>query len=571
VNFKTVSRSIVAAILGASLTIGTAQTYEQLLDPPAGEWPQHGRDAQARRYSPLDQIDDSNVRDLNLSWARDLGFLQTMQGSPAVWDGVMYVSTQTGVLALDATNGDQVWVYSAPNEGEVISDSAVRGSPVVFESKVFFSTRYGQTVAVDAATGEELWSTQVTEEQLAQGFSTNPIFADGKLILGATGSDSGGSPGEIMALDVENGELLWTFTTVPLDPSDPAFDSWPNPPSWEAGIGGGSAWNAGAYDPQTNTVVYGTGQPTPWDRIDYRRFNEGDPMANLYTASFVALDADTGELKWYHQVVPGDEWDLDQHTVPIFADIEIDGSERRVALLATTTGYIVVVDAESGEFIAGHGIAEERTIHLGYDDEGKAIIDPDVRFADTGQFERICPGLRWAHIAPGAFSPDTGLIYRPNQMHCINMGARLLPADWQPGERAWFSETGPKDESFWLDRLGALSAIDPVTGEVVWEFSHYYGHDAGPVVTAGNLVFTSSHDRRLRALNATTGEVLWEQALTAGSRGGTISYAVDGKQYIATLVGLSNVGTGDIPDYDPTAGILEPVKGDAAIFVFALD
>lgn len=568
---KNVRRSLVTALLGASLTLGAAQTYEQLLDPPAGEWPQYGRDVQERRYSPLDQINRSNVQDLGMVWARSLGFLQSHQGSPAVWDGVMYVSTQTGVIALDATNGELIWEYSSPNEGTVVADTAVRGSPVVFDGKVFFALSHGKAVGVDAKTGEEVWSTQLTQEQLNEDFTTNPIFANGRLVFGVSGADDGGAPGRIVAVDVENGEVLWTFNTVPLDPSDPAFDTWPLPPSWEAGIGGASAWNAGAYDPVTNTVVYGTGQPTPWDRIDYRRYNEGEPMANLYSASFVALDADTGELRWYHQVVPGDEWDADQHTVPIFADLEIDGEERRVAVLATTTGYIVLIDAASGEFLAGHPVAEEHTMHLGYTEDGQAIINPDVRYTEEGQFARICPALRWAHIAPGAFSPDTGLLYRPNQMACINMGPKLLPSDWEPGQRAWFSESGPKDESYWFDRLGALSAIDPVTGEVVWEFAHSYGHDAGPVVTAGGLVFTASHDRRIRALDAETGETLWEQPLTTGARGGTITYAVDGKQYVATLIGMASHNTGDIPDYNPFADIAPPVTGDAAIFVFALD
>lgn len=565
-------RSILMSVLSVTLTIGLAQTVEDLNDPPPGEWPQFGRDAAATRYSPLDQINVGNVENLVMTWARDLGFSQTHQGTPVAWDGVVYVSHQTGVLALDGTTGEELWSYSSPADEDLpISDSAVRGGPVVYDGKVFINLRHGMTVALDKDTGEELWATQLTEAELNEGATTNPIFADGKLIIGPTGADFGGAPGKIVAVDAEVGELLWSFDVVPMSPDDPAFDTWTNPPSWEDGIGGGAAWNAGAYDPVTRTVVYGTGQPTPWDRVDWRRNNDGEPSSDLYTSSFVALDIDTGDLKWHHQVVPGDEWDHDQHTVPMFGTVEIDGQDRRVALLSTTTGYLVVVDAESGEFLHGHQIADRVTIHVGYDENGMAQINPDARFEEEGTLTEMCPGLRWAHIAPGAFSPDTGLVYRPNNDVCWNIGALTLPGDWEPGERAWWSDSQPRTDEQWdVDRLGAITAIDPTTGDVVWEFGTQYGADAGPVVTAGDLVFVNSTDRRLRALNATTGEVAWEQVLTAGSRSGTITYSVDGKQYVATMVGMANAGTGSIADYNPNAGVPEPTTGNVAVFVFSL-
>jgi|SRR5690625_311396 len=565
-------KPLAISVLAAGLTVGAAQTMDDLVNPPAGEWPQHGRDVTASRYSPLDQINKDNVADLNLAWAKDLGFRQSVQGSPAVWDGIMYVSVQTGVVALDATNGGVIWEYSSPATTGIVADSAVRGSPVVYDGKVFFNLSYGKSVAVDAKTGEEVWSVQITDNELNEDFTTNPIFADGQLVLGLSGADDGGAPGRIVSLGTEDGELLWSFDTVPMSPEDPAWETWTNPPSWEEGIGGGSAWNAGAYDPVSGIVVYGTGQPTPWDRVDWRRANEGEPTEDLYTASFVALDASTGELQWYQQIVPGDEWDYDQHIVPIFADLEIDGEQRRVALLATTTGYIVVSDVHTGELIDWHPMADQHTVHLGFDENGKAIINAETRYPEEGVYHAICPGLRWAHIAPGAFSPDTGLLYRPNQDGCVHMGALTLPDDWEPGQRAWWSDDLPRTPEMWYeDRLGALSAIDPVTGEVVWEFAHHYGHNAGPVVTAGGLVFSASHDPYVRAFDAENGEVLWQQAITTGGTGGTITYEVDGTQYVASLVGLANVASGSIPDFDPTVEDLPALNtGSASIFVFAL-
>lgn len=561
--------AITAMLLAA---VGFGQTYDQLENPPAENWPMSNRDVTSTRFSPLDQINVDNVGNLSLAWARDLEvqksavFPTGVFGSPSVWDGKMFIGTDTGVMALDAATGELLWRYSSPNQGVTLGDATHRGSPLVFEGAVYINTRWGATVGVDAETGEELWQSVLTQEHLQEGFTTQPIVADGKLVVGVSGADFGGAPGRIMALSVDSGEVLWSFNTVPLDPTDPAYETWTNPPSWEAGIGGASAWNSGSYDPVSRVVVYGTGQPTPWDRITDRRANEGEPSADLYSASFVALDVDSGELRWYHQVVPGDEWDYDQHTVPIFADLEIDGNERRVAILATTTGFVVIIDAATGEFLVGNQVVEETTAHIGYEDDGTSIINPDARFTAEGQFARICPGLRWAHQSPGAFSPETGLLYRPNELSCRNYGPRALPTNWEPGDRAWFSESGPSDESYFFDRVGGISAIEPATGEIIWEFGHYYNHDAGVVATAGGLVFSAFLDSKVRAFDATNGELLWEFPVTAASKAGTITYAVDGKQYIASIVG--GVAGGQVTH--PNADVRPSIGGSPTVFVFSL-
>ncbi len=574
------------ALVGAAalMGLGFAQTDADMLNPPAGEWPQFGRDSVASRYSPLDQINTSNVSDLQLAWVRDMGYRQSFQGSPSVWNGVLYMATQTGVAALDATDGSTLWEYSSPNPGTVISDSAMRGAPLVYDGKVFINLRYGATVALDAATGEELWQVQLTDESLREGFTTNPIWANGKVIASPSGADDGGAPGRIVALSAEDGELLWTFNVIPTGPEDPAWDTWNNPPSWEAGIGGASAWNAGAYDPESNVILWGTGQPTPWDRIDPRRADpDGDVTDDLYTASWVAIDADTGELKWHRQAVPGDEWDLDQHQVPTFATVDWNGTERRVAIMGSSTGYIYVVDANTGEYLADHPAfttaveGAEYTIVLGYDENGRAIVSEEARaanqeFQDTFEFYPMCPGLRWAHIAPPAYSPETGLYYRPNNTLCHDFGADTMPDEWEPGMRAYYWETGPNREGLWFDRVGALTAFDPVTGEVVWEYASDYGYDAGPVVTAGGLIFSAFTDRMFRAFDASTGEELFSHVLTTGSNAGTITYEVDGEQYVTTVVGkISFTGVPVIPDYNPNVeDLFVPPTGGVAVFTFKL-
>lgn len=577
-------RALTALAAAAMIGTGFAQTDADMLNPPAGEWPQFGRDTIATRYSPLADVTTENVGNLQLAWVRDMGYRQAFQGSPSVWNGVMYVATQTGVTALDATNGSTLWTYSSPNAGTAISNSAVRGAPLVYDGKVIVNLRHGATAGLDAATGAELWNVQITNEPLGEGFTTNPIWANGKVVVSTTGADSGGSPGRIVALSATDGELLWTFNIIPTGPEDPAWATWNNPPSWEAGIGGASAWNAGAFDPESNVIVWGTGQPTPWDRIDPRRADpDGVVTDDLYTNTWVAVDADSGELKWYRQAVPGDEWDLDQHQVPTFATLDWNGTERRVAIMGSSTGYIYVVDANTGEYLADHpaftNVTEgaEFTIVTGYDANGRAIVSDAARaanqaFQDTFEFYNMCPGLRWAHIAPPAFSPATGLYYRPNNTLCHPFGADVMPDDWQPGQRAYFWETGDNSPELWFDRTGALSAFDPVTGEAVWEFTTDFGHDAGPVVTGGGLVFSAFMDRTFRALDAATGDVLWSFPVTTGSNAGSITYAVDGVQYVATVVGKTGFSnTPVLPDYNPYVdGLVVPPTGGVSVFVFKL-
>lgn len=581
---KKLSNPIRSLLLVASamlLGISFAQTDQDMVNPPAGEWPQFGRDATADRYSPLDQVNTENVTNLQLAWVRDMGYRQSFQGGPTVWDGTMFVSTQTGVTALDATDGSTVWNYSSPNTGTKISDAASRGGPLVYDGKVFVNLRYGATVALDSASGTELWKVQVTNEALSEGFTTNPIWADGKVIVSATGADSGGAPGRILALSAEDGEILWTFNTVPTGPEDPAWETWNNPPSWEAGIGGASAWNAGAYDAESGVILWGTGQPTPWDRIDPRRADpEGVTTDDLYTVSWVAIDASTGKLKWYRQALPSDEWDMDQHQVPTFATVDWDGTQRRIAIMGSSTGYIYVVDANSGEYLANHPAftttapGAEYTIVTGYDENGRGIVSEAARqsnqaYNDTFEFYNMCPGLRWAHIAPPAYSPKTGLYYRPNNNACIEFGSVTIPDDWEPGDTAYDFDTGA---TTYFGRLGGLTAFDPVTGEVAWEFGYDYGYDAGPVVTGGGLVFSAFTDRTFRAFDATTGDVLWTHPLTTGSNAGTITYEVDGEQYVATMVGKNGfAGGGAIPDYNAEIeGLFVPPTGGVAVFVFKL-
>lgn len=560
--------------IASCVTLGGAhtQTPLQLLSPPPEMWLQHGGTPDAQRHSSLDQIDRENVAHLRLVWSAELGHGGSVQGSPAAYGDTLFVSIPDGLLALNAQRGETRWRYlaeSQPGPGAVVLPSrAPRGSPVLLAGRAYTVLREPIVVAIDLETGEEVWRQNVGMEGLAEGFSSNPIYAGGSIVVGPTNADFGAAPGRIIALHPETGEVQWTFFVVPQSVDNPAYATWgPSPPDWRWGVGGASAWNVGAYDPISNTVIYGTGQPKPTERLDPRRRNEGVASSDWYSSGFIALNADNGELRWFHQVVPGDEWEYDQHTVPIVTDLEIEGRLRRVAMLTTTTGYLVLIDIVDGTFLRGHQIAPRSNVHLGYTPDGTPIIDESMRYLGERNATQVCPGSRWAHVAPGAYSPITGLLYRPNDTACEHQGVRPNIEEDNHGDfgSIWL-QPRPRLLVDFEERWGALSAIEPSTGSVVWSYDSGYPHDAGVLSTAGMLVFSTFADRFFRAFDAQTGEILFQQALTAHGEGSPITYMVDGVQYVAVLVGHERGVEGM-----PSANLPRSVAGPAVLFVFALD
>ncbi len=567
------------AVAATNFTTATAAgrlDATALLDPPPESWPQHGRDPAARRYSPLAQVNRDNVADLRLAWVAELGFVGRLQGAPSVWGDALFVSTRDGVRSFDAATGEARWTYAEDRADRTRSGlprQAPRGGPVVVPdgpdgAVVIVSLPSAPVVvALDAADGAVRWRTDVGNPDFAEALRTNPILAGDVLVVGPTGADLSPVPGRLVGLRLDDGVPIWQFDLVPVRDDDPARASWtPTPPGRSVGVGGGSGWNAGAYDATTGTVIYGTGQPVPSDRLDPRRDDGDGPVSrDLYTASFVALDAATGALRWFHQVVPGDEWSYDQHTVPVIVDLELDDGPRRVAVLATTTGFVVLIDVASGAFLTAHGMVDGATVHLGYSEDGTPIIDPAMRRTSDAQVIQVCPGSRWANVAPGAFSPRTGLLYRPNDLACVQQGAGTTPDEWQPGARPTWLLAEARTQEDHFGRWGALTAIEPVTGRVAWSFDVPYPHDSGVLVTAGDVVFSAFADRLFRAFDATTGELLWSQLLSAHADAAPITYAIDGTQYVAVLAGR-DTSVSSLP----ASGLPPTVTGPATLFVFAL-
>lgn len=544
-----VKAAFLMAVLG--LSVGLAQTAEELTNPAPGDWPTYGRTLQMTRYSPLTQITPDNVGNLRLAWSRSLSTVFTAEGSAIEYKGILYVSSPDQIWAFDATNGDQVWTQKVKLDKNA-SGTTMRGSPLVYQGKVFWTAGDGRLIAMDAKTGDQAWSTQVGQIQYSEGFTAGPIFADGKVIVGPAGGDAGGVPGRVVALDASSGEILWTFHNVP-QPGEPAFDTW-DPPS-TAQWGGGSSWNSGAYDPETKTVIYGVGNATPW-------FRPGSTSKDLYTGSWVGIDVQTGKLKWYFQVAPHDEWDADQIATPTIVDVTIKGTQRHVALLPSVNGFLIQVDLNTGKYIDSFKKMPKTTFVEGFQSDGTPIIDSSFYFTKEGDTRLVC-GFRWVDFEPAAYSPDTGLYYRPNNDSCWNVTAKSLPNDWKPGDSAIGDTYTQNPDMF--DRLGAISAIDPATGKTVWEFTTPYAQYMGPVATKGGLVFAGFADRHFRAFDAKTGDVLWEQVLPAAIMGNPISYEVNGVQYVATLDGgslsIASSHQSSVPD---------EVSGDVGLFVFAL-
>lgn len=566
---KRLTRMLIAAL--TLLTIGVPVALAQsgsagpsaddLANPADGDWPTVGRDLGMQRFSPLDQITTDNVNQLQIAWSRDLGFDGGVQFSPVEYEGVLYAVNPNTVMALDATTGDVNWTYTATLDKRTagLAATTMRGGVVLFNGNVYASLGDGRVVALDQTDGTEVWSTQVAKIDLAEGLTSEPIFADGKIVVGPSGGDQGGVPGRIVALDPADGHVLWTFHVVP-QPGTDGFDTWQPPTA--AQWGGGSAWAPGSYDSESNTIFWGTGNPTPWFSPGVR---SGD---NLYTTSHVALDADTGALKWYHQVVPADEWDYDQHTTPTVINYTAaDGTTTRAVVLPTTTGFVNVVDVATGDYLASYNIFEKQTgqkgaVHKGYTDDWKPIINEDQRMENPGDTAEWCPS-RWTSFETPAYSPQTGLYYRPNSLLCMDLTGQPLPDDWQPGQSAIGDSFVAQPDKF--DRLGGISAIDLKTGDIVWEFTYPYDEKSGVVATAGGLVFVASPDRVFRAFDAKTGDVLWQQTLTAAMFSSPISYEVDGTQYIAVPVGGALSATAAAMKDAPPE-----VSGSGSMFVFAL-
>ena len=537
-------KTAVGAVDGAAI-IANGRTTD--------DWPSYGLDYAETRFSRLNQISTANVEKLGLVWAYDLESRRGIEATPVVVDGIMYVSASWSVVhAIDTRTGRRLWVY----DPEVPKEAGYKGccdvvnrGVALYKGKVFVGTYDGRLVALDAVTGKVAWiQDTIIDRTRSYTITGAPRVYKGKVIIGNGGAEYG-VRGYVTAYDAETGEQKWRWFTVPGDPSKPFEDesmaraakTWdPSGKYWEAG-GGGTAWDTMTFDPVLNLMYVGTGNGSPWARSK-RSPAGGD---NLYLASIVALNPDTGKYVWHYQETPGDNWDFTSTQPMILADLKINGTARKVILHAPKNGFFFVIDRTNGKLISVKNYVDVNWA-TGYDKNGRPIENPEARAVDHPR--EVIPSPYGAHNwHPMAFNPQTGLAYLPAQNIPVNL---MDNKKWTfrgntPGEPhgglGWNLAMYANVERPTSKPFGRLLAWDPVKQQAAWQAEHVSPWNGGTLTTAGNLVFQGTADGRFLAFDATTGARLWETPTGTGVVAGPVSYLVDGKQYVSVAVGWGGI------------------------------
>lgn len=546
------SASVASCIALAGVPAATFAADEGSVNP--NNWPEYHRTSNAWRYSPLDQINVDNISKLKVAWIHQPGDIEHgLQATPIVIDGVAYyIAPNNNVFALNAATGEQLWHYQPdldPIVEEVFYVAASRGV-TVGHGNVYVGSLDGRFIALDQKTGEEKWSTQITNLEECYGclFSSPPQLAGDVLYGGTTGGDQP-TQGKIFAVNAITGEKMWTFEVLLKD--DPK--SWPG----DSGqVGGSGAWLPGTYDEETDTIFIGTANAAP---DFYGADRRGD---NKHSASLLALEPKTGKLKWAYQEIPHDVWDYDA----TYEALELDYKGKEVLVHLNKSGFVFVLDKNKGSVENVWPLAQNINFVDGIDKNGKLGERLPM---PTGEETTICPYLlgarSWNH---GAYNPGTGLWYT-NAMEVCNivvpaaqehenmgiaglyLGVSKLVAVPPPGGKA----------------SARLDARDPITGKVKWSVNYPLPGLGSVLTTGGNLVFNGDPKGKLFAYNAENGKEVWSFNAGSGLRGGIVSYAVDGKQYIVAATGFGSHAPGFMASAFPGVGGL---PGGAALVAFTL-
>ncbi len=536
-------KAVTSAIDGASIAANTATSKD---------WPTVGLDYAETRFSKLDQINTDNVGKLGLAWSYNLDSSRGVEATPVVVDGIMYQTASWSVVhAIDARTGRKIWTFDPGvnrEQGYKGCCDVVNRGIALYKGKVFVAAYDGRLIALDAATGSKLWEKDtLIDHDHSYTVTGAPRVVKGKVLIGQGGAEYG-ARGYVTAYDAETGDQTWRWFTVPGDPAKPFEDAsmeaaartWDPAGKYWINGGGGTPWDTITYDPDLNLVYIGTGNGAPWNR-NVRSPAGGD---NLYLASIVALNADTGQYVWHYQETPGDHWDYTSTQPMILADITIDGAPRKVILHAPKNGFFFVIDRTNGKFISAKNFVDVNWA-TGYDANGRPI---EVAAARGDAPYDAVPGPYGAHNwHPMSFNPQTGLVYLPAQGVPLNLMPEKAFTQNAPTPGKFGGATGwnvgfvlnaepPKATAF-----GRLIAWDPVKQKEVWRAEYVAPWNGGTLTTAGNLVFEGTADGRFIAYNATTGEKLWETPTGTGVVAAPATYMIDGKQYVSVAVGWGGV------------------------------
>ena len=551
-----------------TLTAPTGATVS--VEAEDGQWTMPAKNYASTRFSGLEDINTGNAASLKLAWTFSTGVVRGHEAAPIIADNTMYIVTPfpNTVYALDLTQpaGPVKWKYE-PNtmssaQGVACCDVVNRGG-VYSNGRIFFNTLDNHTIALDAATGKEIWKTKVGEINQGESMTMAPLVVKDKVLVGNSGGEFG-IRGWLTALNAADGKIVWrAYHTGPDNDvliganfhpyyqqdqgKELGVTSWPTD-AWK--IGGGSMWGWISYDPETNLIFYGTGNPGPWNP-DQR------PGDNKWTCGIFARDVDTGDARWFYQLSPHDMHDYDGINEQILMDVPFNGQTRKVLVRPERNGYVYVIDRTNGQVLSANPFGYITT-SKGVDLSTGRIIVNDEKAPQVGKVVReICPAAPGAKDwQPSAFSPRTGLVYIPHQNLCMDFEG--LEANYIAGTpyvganvRMYAGPGGNR---------GEFLASDPVKNEKVWAVTENFPVWSGALVTAGDVVFYGTMDGWFKALDAKTGSLLWQFKCGSGIIGQPVSYrGPDGKQYVAILAGVGGwagaVVAGALDTRDATAAL----------------
>ena len=522
----------IVLVLAAAVSLQAQVTFERVLNPDREpqNWLSYSRTLDNQRYSPLTEITPANAKNLQLQWVWQSRSLEKFEATALVVDGVLYtVQAPNDVVALDAVTGRVFWTfnYQPAPEARTCCGRVNRGLAILGDT-LFMGTIDAHLLAIDAKSGQLIWDTTVASAKDRYSITHSPLVVKDKVMVGTAGGD-GPIRGQIAAFDVKTGKEVWRFFTIP-GPGELGNDTWSGD-SWKTG--GTGVWNAAAYDAETNLAFWGTGNPAPdWDG----RSRLGD---NLYSDSVVALDVDSGKLKWYYQFTPHDELDYDSTQVPVLADITFRGRPRKVMLWANRNGLMYVLDRVTGEFLLGKPYVKVNWMD-GFDHKGRPKRVPGK--VPTPEGTLIQPHVHGAtNWAPPSFSPRTGLFYVAHWENTATVVVEGLSPRGASTNNARQTTMGQVNLQQFFNNddeaYGVVRAYDPNTLDPKWEYRMNDITWGGVLTTASDVLFSGGREGYFFALDARTGELLWKASVGGQVNAGPMSYSVGGRQYVTIAAG----------------------------------
>jgi len=494
-----------------------------LLQPVAGDWPSYNGDYTGRRYVSLKGINPQTVSRLRPEWVFHLRNSEALEVTPVVYEGMMFVTAANDAYALDGSTGRVIWHYERPITEGLIDDASQHHNRGVglWHSRVYMETDNAHLLCLDARSGHLLWDVPYTDGNPNYGATSAPLVVKDRVLVGTSGGDDG-VRGFVAAFDAETGKLAWRFWTIP-GPGEHGSESWPGDAYLH---GGGTTWMPGTYDPELNTIYWGTSNPAP-------DFDGGPrPGDDLYTDCVLALDPDTGKLKWYFQFTPHDLFDYDATETPVLIDAQFRGQQRKLLVEANRNGFLYILDRIDGTFLSAYPFVEKLNWASGIDAKGRPIRTGVI---PSPGGTRVCPGFTGATnwFSP-SYNPETGLFYFLALETCnvmLRAGEKFVPGHTY---YATGSKSSPGDDSQKI-----LVAFDLANEKLAWKYPQVgNGHSSGgTMTTSGGLVFFGDDAQSFEAVDAHSGAPLWHFNTGQRFSASPMSFSVSGKQYVAIAAG----------------------------------